>query len=130
MKQHGKHLAGFIAAGLLALSPLGAQSQSQSPQAQGQGHESGQSSSSQGVAGQRQSGQDQSQRQSGSKNSSAHDETGSANRMGADSTFLTKAAVGGMAEVKLGHLATQNASNADVKAFGQQMVDDHGKANN
>src|SRR3954454_10112939 len=58
-----------------------------------------------------------------------HDQTGSANRMGADSTFITKAAVGGLAEVKLGQLATQKASNADVKAFGQQMVDDHGKAN-
>lgn len=58
-----------------------------------------------------------------------HDQTGSANRMGADSTFITKAAVGGLAEVKLGQLATQKASSDDVKKFGQQMVDDHGKAN-
>jgi putative membrane protein len=128
MKQQGKHLAGLMAAGLLALSPLCAQSTQ--AQGQGQAQGSGQSQSSQGVAGQRQSGPDQSQRQSGSKNSSAHDQTGSANRMGAESTFLTKAAVGGMAEVKLGQLATEKASNADVKAFGQQMVDDHGKANN
>lgn len=56
-------------------------------------------------------------------------QTGSANRMGADQSFVTKAAIGGMAEVKLGQLATQKASNADVKKFGQQMVDDHGKAN-
>jgi len=54
----------------------------------------------------------------------------SANRMGsADQTFVTKAAHGGLAEVKLGTLATQKAANADVKAFGQQMVDDHSKAN-
>ena len=54
----------------------------------------------------------------------------SANRMGsADETFVTKAAQGGLAEVKLGTLATQKAANADVKAFGQQMVDDHSKAN-
>jgi putative membrane protein len=46
----------------------------------------------------------------------------------ADSHFATKAAAGGMAEVKLGELATTNASSSDVKAFGQRMVDDHSKA--
>jgi len=54
---------------------------------------------------------------------------GAADRMGSDSSFVTKAAVGGLAEVKLGTLATQKALNSDVKSFGQQMVDDHGKAN-
>ncbi len=106
MRQHGKHLAGLLTAGLLALAPLGAQ---------GQG--SAQSQSSQGVAGQKQAGQDP-----------AH-QTGSANRMGFDSSFVTKAAVGGLAEVKLGQLAILKASNGDVKSFGQQMADDHGKAN-
>ncbi|HSS99808.1 MAG TPA: DUF4142 domain-containing protein [Terriglobales bacterium] len=47
----------------------------------------------------------------------------------ADSTFMKKAADGGMAEVELGQLAVQKASSSDVKAFGQRMVDDHGKAN-
>jgi putative membrane protein len=57
-------------------------------------------------------------------------QSNSANRIGsADQAFVTKVARGGMAEVKLGTLATQKASNPDVKAFGQQMVDDHGKAN-
>lgn len=46
----------------------------------------------------------------------------------ADSRFATKAAAGGMAEVKLGELAQKNASNPDVKAFGQKMVNDHSKA--
>jgi putative membrane protein len=54
----------------------------------------------------------------------------SANRMTpADSTFVNKAAHGGLAEVKLGELAKEKASNPDVKAFGQQMIDDHSKAN-
>jgi putative membrane protein len=47
----------------------------------------------------------------------------------ADTTFAIKAAQGGITEVKLGKLAEQNASNPEIKAFGQQMVHDHGKAN-
>jgi putative membrane protein len=46
-----------------------------------------------------------------------------------DVAFAMKAAQGGMAEVQMGQLAVQNASNPDVKAFGQQMMDDHTKAN-
>jgi putative membrane protein len=46
-----------------------------------------------------------------------------------DRTFVREAAMAGMAEVELGRLATEKASNADVKQFGQRMVDDHGKAN-
>jgi len=46
-----------------------------------------------------------------------------------DKAFVMEAAQGGMAEVELGRLAADKASNADVKQFGQRMVDDHGKAN-
>jgi putative membrane protein len=48
--------------------------------------------------------------------------------MSADHTFVKKMAQGGMAEVELGKLAAKNASSPEVKAFGQRMVDDHGKA--
>jgi putative membrane protein len=48
---------------------------------------------------------------------------------GADKTFVMKAAEGGMAEVELGRLAASKATDPDVKAFGQRMVDDHSKAN-
>lgn len=43
--------------------------------------------------------------------------------------FVMDAAVGSMAEVELGRLATERASNDRVKQFGQRMVTDHGKAN-
>ena len=53
----------------------------------------------------------------------------SAGMSAADQTFIKKAAEGGLAEVELGKLATEKASNDQVKKFGQRMVDDHGKAN-
>jgi putative membrane protein len=46
-----------------------------------------------------------------------------------DKKFAKDAALGGMAEVELGKLATQKASRDDIKQFGQKMVDDHTKAN-
>lgn len=46
-----------------------------------------------------------------------------------DQEFVTKAAEGGMAEVSLGNLAASKGVSADVKAFGNRMATDHGKAN-
>ncbi len=46
-----------------------------------------------------------------------------------DAKFATAAANGGMAEVALGKLALTKTSNAQVKAFAEMMVKDHGKAN-
>jgi putative membrane protein len=45
-----------------------------------------------------------------------------------DDMFAKKAAAGGMAEVEMGKLAADKATNDDVKAFGKRMVDDHTKA--
>jgi putative membrane protein len=41
--------------------------------------------------------------------------------------FLANAGRGGMLEVQLGNLATQKASNNDVKQFGERMSTDHGQ---
>ena len=53
---------------------------------------------------------------------------GQANAGTGDQTFVTQAAIAGMAEVELGKMATQSGSNAKVKSFGQQMATDHTKA--
>ena len=55
--------------------------------------------------------------------------TATAQRSTVDSDFLAKATEGGLKEVELGKLASQKASNADVKAFANRMVEDHGKTN-
>ena len=46
-----------------------------------------------------------------------------------DESFYTAAAQGGMAEVDLGNLAVQKASNPKVKEFAARMVKDHSAAN-
>ncbi|HKD17376.1 MAG TPA: DUF4142 domain-containing protein [Thermoanaerobaculia bacterium] len=48
---------------------------------------------------------------------------------GADISFAKEAAIGGLSEVELGQLAVQKASDPRVRKFGQQMVDDHTRAN-
>jgi putative membrane protein len=45
-----------------------------------------------------------------------------------DKSFLKDAAEGGNAEVSGSQIAVAQSANADVKAFAQQMIDDHGKA--
>jgi putative membrane protein len=47
---------------------------------------------------------------------------------GQDKSFLKDAAEGGNAEVEGSKIALEKSSSADVKAFAQAMVDDHGKA--
>lgn len=47
----------------------------------------------------------------------------------ATTNFLVKAADGGMAEVKLGEIAQQKATNAKVKEFAGMMITDHTGAN-
>lgn len=46
-----------------------------------------------------------------------------------DKTFADAAARGGMMEVMMGQLAATTSTNATVKALGEMMAKDHGKAN-
>ncbi len=47
---------------------------------------------------------------------------------GGDLAFMNDAAPGSVAEVELGKMAAGKSQNAEVKAFGQKMVEDHTKA--
>jgi putative membrane protein len=57
------------------------------------------------------------------------EETNRMENMANDKVFVMNAGLGGMAEVELGKLAVQKASDDRVKQFGQKMIDDHSKAN-
>jgi putative membrane protein len=47
-----------------------------------------------------------------------------------DLKFIMDAAEGNLAEIRVGQLAKQRATNAEVKDFAQMMINDHTKANN
>ncbi|WGQ10698.1 DUF4142 domain-containing protein [Pedobacter gandavensis] len=59
----------------------------------------------------------------------ANDLTNMSKVDGDGAVFMDTAAVGGMMEVDLGKLALEKSSNAQVKKFAAQMVEDHTKAN-
>jgi len=46
-----------------------------------------------------------------------------------DASFVREAAQGGLMEVKMGQMAKDHASSADVKNYGERLVKDHAKAN-
>jgi putative membrane protein len=72
------------------------------------------------------SGSATAQKPDATQQKSAHAQEKSAS---ADAAFMRQAAADGMAEVEHGRLAAKQASAADVRQFGQRMVDDHSKAN-
>src|SRR5579884_2168649 len=45
-----------------------------------------------------------------------------------DQKFMQQAAIGDAAEIQLGQMAQEKASNPKVKQFGERMVNDHSKA--
>lgn len=57
------------------------------------------------------------------------EQTGMAAMSSRDRKFVMDAAMGGMMEVELGRWATQKGTSAEVKQFGQTMVEHHSQAN-
>ena len=54
--------------------------------------------------------------------------SGTAKLTAADRKAIMDMAMSNMAEVEMGKMAQTKSQNAEVKAFAQKMVDDHGKA--
>ena len=73
----------------------------------------------------------QSPQQTSSATATTTGETGGtvSNLSGDDKTFVTSAGMAGLAEVQYANLALQKSENADVRAFAQRMVADHGASN-
>lgn len=65
----------------------------------------------------------------GMSNGGNNNTMSNANAASMQDNFWTNAAHGGMAEVELGRLAAQKATNPEVKRFAQMMVADHTKNN-
>jgi putative membrane protein len=65
----------------------------------------------------------------GSNSSIAQDTATSAQSTAAAKEFVEKAGQSGLAEVEMGELGAQKATNGQVKAFAKRMVADHKKAN-
>jgi putative membrane protein len=47
-----------------------------------------------------------------------------------DRKFMDAAAMGGLAEVKMGQLAAERGTTPEIKEFGRKMVEDHSNVNN
>ena len=66
-------------------------------------------------------------------NTADHPAVGTAGRTDVsrgDRDFVNDLTIANLAEIELGRMASERAANADVKRFGQMMVDDHTAAGN
>lgn len=119
-----KHqIATFAIAGLIALAPAFAQNQGGTTGSQTAGSPPNEGTQNQGTTS---GGTGQGTGQGAGQGSTQRQ--GSGQLTSQDQKFVMEAAHGSLMEVELGRLATQKASNADVKAFAQRMVTDHGTA--
>ena len=64
-----------------------------------------------------------------SSSSIAQETATSAQSTASAKEFVEKAGISGMAEVEMGELGAQKATNGQVKTFAKRMVTDHTKAN-
>lgn len=60
-----------------------------------------------------------------SQPSAAQPPDGSAKTRLTDASFVSQAAIGGMAEIELSKLAIKKSSNSKLKQFAEQMLEDH-----
>lgn len=83
-----------------------------------------------GSCSSRQDAVETAQKENEAKNEVRQPTSGEEDKKDFDSEFATKAASGGLLEVELGKVLAAKGSTPKARKFGQQMVDDHTKANN
>jgi putative membrane protein len=74
-------------------------------------------------------GQDSSAAQTRASTTTTSTTTSTSSKASKDAMFIREAAAGNLAEIKMGRIALDKSSAADVKQFAQRLVDDHTKAN-
>jgi putative membrane protein len=116
-----------IATLMLSATAVSASFQSQS-QSQSQ-PSSQQSPQSKGQEKKGDTGTQKETNRSQTQRSEQQDRQNAARLNNSDRRFVNDAAESGMAEVIIGQLAVERASNDEVKRFAQRMIDDHTKAN-
>lgn len=120
MRKNSYRIALIGLTGLLAVAPAFAQNQGTTSGSNTTGSQSGSGSS--GSTGS-QSGM------SGSGSGMSASGSASSRLSVGDTKFVRDAAESSLAEIQLGQMGVEKATNSDVKTFAQRMIDDHTKAN-
>jgi putative membrane protein len=110
MSRNSYRIALISLTGLLALTPAFAQNQGTTSGSNTTGSQSGSGAT-------------------GSQSGTSGSGTASSRLSVGDDKFVRDAAESSLAEIALGQLGVQKATNADVKSFAQKMIDDHTQAN-
>ena len=132
---HVWFLTGLLMCGLLVIAgKAGIRGQEQnSNQNSNSNSNSGNANRSQNRNANRSANRNSGNMNSGNMNSGNMNATGGhagmAGMSSRDRDFVMDAAMGGLMEVELGRIASQQGASDAVKQFGQRMVDDHSKAN-
>jgi putative membrane protein len=127
MSKNSHRIALISLTGLLALTPAFAQNQGTTSGSNTTGSQSGSGSS--GSTGSQSGTSGSGSGMSGSQSGTSGSGMASSRLSAGDDKFVRDAAESSMAEIAMGQLGVQKATNADVKAFAQQMIDDHTQAN-
>jgi len=114
----------LLAAGLLAAPTVCPAQQTQSGTGKRTDSTSGATTSGQAPKAR----PNQPQPQTDSSTTTRKEEHGASDAHSGDQHFVTKASQTDLAEINLGRLAAQNASNPSVRQFGQRMFQDHSSA--
>jgi putative membrane protein len=127
MSSSSHRIALISLTGLLALTPAFAQNQGTTSGSNTTGSQSGSGSSgsTDSQSGTSGSGSGMSGSQSGTSGSGM----ASSRLSVGDDKFVRDAAESSLAEIAMGQIGVQKATNADVKSFAQKMIDDHTQAN-